>query len=268
MFPYVYILGYEIELYNIFNFLAVCAVVFLGVHWNYRYGPRYTIGLDILFLMAPLAFLLGRIFFYIFLACPGSKMQFFNMERGGSMFLGAFTGGLFGALLYFELKRIPLLQGLEIFLPYIPIGGIFGRLGCFCEGCCYGTMSNTLFALRFPKGSPAWVEQASKGLISADQFFSLPVHPTQLYEIGIWIIIALILIPLRHRNPRKGVITLVFLLLYFFNRLVQDFVRADYSKVYFGLDLMQLLALLIIPLSLLGLFFIYRDKWLVRLRLL
>lgn len=141
-----------------------------------------------------------------------------------------------------------------------------GRIGCFCAGCCSGTVSNSLFALRFPYGSAVWAEQFSNGLISYNQFFSLPVHPTQLYEISIWVIIALILIPLRHRNPRKGVITLVFLILYFLNRLVQDFVRADYSKVYFGLDLMQLLALLIIPLSLLGLFFIYRDKWLVRLR--
>jgi prolipoprotein diacylglyceryltransferase len=126
MFPYVYILGYEIELYNIFNFLAVCAVVFLGVHWNYKYGPKYTIGLDILFLMAPLAFLLGRIFFYIFLACPGSKMQFFNPERGGSMFLGAFTGGLFGALLYFELKEFHYFKDGDISLTF--------RLEEFLEG--------------------------------------------------------------------------------------------------------------------------------------
>lgn len=268
MFPYIYIWGYPIGLYNIFNFLAVAAVIICGIRWNYKYGPKYPIGLGILFFIAPLALFFGRTAFFIFLACPNAKTDFFNIHSGGSMFLGAFTGGILGTLLYFEIKKIPFIVGLELFFPYIPIGGILGRFGCFCTGCCYGTMSNTLFALRFPKGSPAWVEQASKGLISADQFFSLPVHPTQLYEIGIWIIIALILIPLRHRNPRKGVITLVFLLLYFFNRLVQDFVRADYSKVYFGLDLMQFLALLIIPLSLLGLFFIYRDKWLVRLRLL
>jgi phosphatidylglycerol:prolipoprotein diacylglycerol transferase len=161
-------------------------------------------------------------------------MQFFNLEHGGSMFLGAFTGGILGTFIYFELRKIPKIEGLEIFVPYIPIGGILGRLGCFCEGCCYGTITDSIFGLRFPMGSPAWAEHVSRQLISPDQFFSLPVHPTQLYEIGMWIIAGIILITIRNHKHRKGTIILSFLCLYFLMRFVEDFVRADYGKVVGG----------------------------------
>ena len=82
MFPYIKISGNLIEFYNIFNFLAVFVVILFGIRWNYRYGKKYLLGLEMLFLTAPLAFLMGRVFFFLFLACPGSKMQFFNLEHG------------------------------------------------------------------------------------------------------------------------------------------------------------------------------------------
>ena len=175
-------------------------------------------------------------------------------------FFGWIDRWILGALLYFEMKKIPKIEGLEIFVPYIPIGGILGRLGCFCEGCCYGTITDSTFGLRFPMDSPAWSEHVSRQLISSDQFFSLPVHPTQLYEIGMWIIAGIVLITIRNHKPRKGTIILSFLILYFLMRFVEDFVRADYGKVVGNLDLMHLLALFTIPLSSLGILLIYRDK--------
>ncbi|MCX7759421.1 MAG: prolipoprotein diacylglyceryl transferase, partial [bacterium] len=113
---------------------------------------------------------------------------------------------------------------------------------------------------RFPMGSPAWAEHVHQGLISPDPFFSLPVHPTQLYEIIMWIIMAFILITIRNRKPRKGTIILSFFALYFLMRFIEDFVRADYNKILWSFDLMQLLALFVIPLSLLGILLLYRDK--------
>ena len=75
-----------------------------------------------------------------------------------------------------------------------------------------------------------------------------------------WIIAGIILITIRNRKPRKGTIILSFLILYFLMRFVEDFVRADYGKIVGNLDLMQLLALFIIPLSSLSILLIYRDK--------
>lgn len=110
MLPSIHILNYDIELYNIFNFLAVCMIIILSIRWNYKYGPKYPIGISIILFVAPSAFILGRIIFFIFLTAPSIKLQFFNFQKGGSMFIGAFSGGLLGALLYFELKEFHLFR--------------------------------------------------------------------------------------------------------------------------------------------------------------
>ncbi len=262
MFPYLYFGEYKIELYNTLNFLGMFILVINGIHWNYKHGPKYPISLGILLFIAPIATILGKIFFFVLLDSPNSKIQFFNLNEGGYMALGTILGGIFGALVYFELKKVPKVEGLEIFIPYIPIGAIFSRLGCFCAGCCYGTITNSIFGLRFPMGSLVWAEHVNDGLISPDQFFSLPVHPIQLYEIGMWIIAGIILIVIRNQRPSKGVLIFLFIIFAFLMRFVEDFVRADYNKVFWNLDLMQVLALFIIPLSLLGILLIYRDRFL------
>ncbi len=82
---------------------------------------KNPIGISIILFVAPSAFILGRIVYFIFFTCAGSKMEFFDLRKGGSMFIGAFSGGLLGALLYFEIKRIPLIKGLEILIPYTPL---------------------------------------------------------------------------------------------------------------------------------------------------
>jgi len=95
MFPILKIGDFPFPLYDFFNFLAVLMVIVLGLRWNYRRRERYPMGIGILLCVAPFAFILGRVFFYLFLACPSSKINFFNLERGGSMFLGALTGECF-----------------------------------------------------------------------------------------------------------------------------------------------------------------------------
>ncbi len=266
MFQYIYISNYKINLYSTLNFIGMFILVTIAIRWNYKYGPKFPIGLSILFFIVPCATIVARLLFFIFLASPIIKMNFFDLNISGYMALGTIFGGIFGALVYLELKKIPKIEGLELFIPYIPIGGIFSRLGCFCAGCCYGTVTYSIFGICFPKNSLPWVDHIRQGIITSDQFFSLPVHPTQLYEIGMWIIAGIILITTRNCKPRKGVIILLFTILCFLMRFVEDFVRADYDKVVWNLDLMQILALFIIPLSLLGILLIYRDK-LLRLSL-
>jgi len=265
MYPIIIISKFWIDSYDIFHFLALLSIVFFGLCLNYRYH-KYPLGFGILIFSGIFAKLFSRIFYFLFFIPSESWISFFFLERSGHVFLGGLLGGVLGALLYFEMKKIPKIEGLEIFVPYIPIGGILGRLGCFCAGCCYGTITDSIFGLRFPMGSPAWAEHVSRQLITSDQFFSLPVHPTQLYEIGMWIIAGIILITIRNRKPRKGTLILSFICIYFLMRFVEDFIRADYGKVAWNLDLMQLLALFIIPLSILAILLIYRDK-LLRLSL-
>ena len=48
---------------------------------------------------------------------------------------------------------------------------MFGRVGCFLNGCCYGRPTTLPWGVKFPPGSFASLE-----------FGDTPVHPSQLYN--------------------------------------------------------------------------------------
>ena len=97
-----------------------------------------------------------------------------------------FYGGLILALAYFFTwcfaKKEPVLPLSDLLAVVLPLGHAFGRIGCFFYGCCYGRLSQSSWAVTFPRGSPAWYEQLHEGLLESTAQASLPVLPTQLFE--------------------------------------------------------------------------------------
>jgi phosphatidylglycerol:prolipoprotein diacylglycerol transferase len=57
------------------------------------------------------------------------------------------------------------------------------RAGCFLRGCCFGIRSEFPWALRFPRGSPAYFWHMEHGWIGGPVAASLPVEPLQLYYV-------------------------------------------------------------------------------------
>ena len=102
--------------------------------------------------------------------------------KGGLMFYG----GLILAILVFigwcVAKKEKTFEMADLLATVIPLGHAFGRIGCFFYGCCYGRASESVFAVCFPRFSPAWHEQVSHGLLPPSAMCSLPVLPTQLFE--------------------------------------------------------------------------------------
>ena len=47
--------------------------------------------------------------------------------------------------------------------PSLVMGQIFGRLGCFMNGCCFGGVCEHAWAVSFPFGSPPHVRQVERG---------------------------------------------------------------------------------------------------------
>jgi len=65
------------------------------------------------------------------------------------------------------------------------------RTGCFLAGCDYGKLTSGPWAVRFPRGAPAWRDHVERGLVPVTRDASLPVHPTQLYEAAVGVVIAI-----------------------------------------------------------------------------
>lgn len=114
------------------------------------------------------------------------------------------------------------------------------RVGCFLAGCDYGTVSSAPWAMRFPAGSPAWAAHVDAGLVPASRAASLPVHPTQLYEVALGVaLVAVAAAVARWRRAARmpGAEIVAVGLAYAVGRFAIEALRADLSRgVSFGLS--------------------------------
>ena len=62
----------------------------------------------------------------------------FSLISGGFVFYGGLIGAVIMLMIYTRKYRLDTFTMMEVFAPAIPLVHAFGRLGCFCAGCCYG----------------------------------------------------------------------------------------------------------------------------------
>lgn len=166
--------------------------------------------------------------------------------QGGLVFLGGLIGAIIGMYLFLKQnKHLDPLKTIDIFAIGMPILQMFGRVGCFFAGCCYGKVCY---------GSPIAVVFPDTGLAPA----GVPLVPTQLFGvIGNFILVIILLI--YNRQPRKRGSTLgIYLTLYAIGRFIIEFFRGDEIRgIYFGLSTSQWIS---IPILILGLLFLFRKE--------
>jgi phosphatidylglycerol:prolipoprotein diacylglycerol transferase len=164
--------------------------------------------------------------------------------RGGLTYYGGLIASSVFGVWFLKREGVPLYGGMDIAAISISLGLVFGRLGCFLGGCCFGVHTDRPFGLSFPPFSPASESQWRAGLLEAPHLQSLPVHPTQLYEaLGCLVITVFLLFWLRPRKRFAGQVFLSFIALYAILRFVLEHWRADDRGELLGLSTSQLLAL-------------------------
>jgi phosphatidylglycerol---prolipoprotein diacylglyceryl transferase len=127
----------------------------------------------------------------------------------------------------------------QLFRQYVALLHAFGRIGCFCAGCCGGTITHSALSI-------VYTDYQSRAPLN------MPVHPTQLYSSAIFFCVFIILRWIAPRYLKKpGQITLLYLMLASSERFFLDFIRSD--RIMVGiLSFHQWLALAIIIIALTG----------------
>lgn len=74
----------------------------------------------------------------------------FAIWSGGLEFLGGLGLAMLVMLIYFKIKKLPILRFLDILAPAAMLGLAFGRVGCLLNGCCFGAPCELPWAIRFP----------------------------------------------------------------------------------------------------------------------
>lgn len=141
------------------------------------------------------------------------------IQRGGLVFYGGLMGSVLGTLIFVRWKKLPLMKVCDAFAPSIALGHVFGRIGCLMNGCCYGAACHLPWAIHFPK------EHATEGQ---------GVHPTQLYEAGLNLVLYILLERMYRHKRFDGQVFGAYLIAYAILRVVVELFRGDYGTHMLG----------------------------------
>jgi len=163
--------------------------------------------------------------------------------QGGIVFYGCILGGLTGSLLYWVRRPFPFRATADAVAPALALGIALGRVGCFFNGCCYGSVSNRPWAVRFPARTLPWVRHVEAGLIPPSSLRSLPVHPKQLYAALAGAALLGLLLAYYPRRRRDGEVMVLLMVTYPITRFVIEFFRGDSGGLFAGLTVSQYISI-------------------------
>jgi len=106
----------------------------------------------------------------------GNLLSVFAIWKGGLEFYGGVISTIPVVVLYLWRHKLPMRRYFDILAIGLVLGLVFGRIGCFLNGCCFGKPTNLPWAVRFPYGSYAYHSQiyADPKRNRAESYLKLP----------------------------------------------------------------------------------------------
>ena len=208
---------------------------------NKNQAEKFTI---IILLFAILGGRLGYVFFYDFDYFSMNIINIFSICEGGMSFHGGLLGAALGTLYFAKTNDLEFFDVSDLISLYAPIGLFFGRLGNFINAELYGMQTSGSWGVIFP---------------SVDNNLR---HPTMLYEAFLeGIILFIILMVVRQKKIKAGLITGYFLIFYAIFRFGVEFIRLPDAHIgYIYYDWVTMGHLLTIPMFILGSILIFRKS--------
>lgn len=139
---------------------------------------------------------------------------------GGESRLSGFSamGGLPTSALcswaYLRIRKIDALSYMDVMAPSVALGAAITRMGCFLNGCCFGSVCPPSIGVHYPKAS-----------LAVQALGEVPVHAAPLYQVAMALAIFAALLWLQARNPFRGAIFFGLLIAMGAQRFAVEFVR-------------------------------------------
>ncbi len=147
---------------------------------------------------------------------------------GGLTYYGGFMLAIPIAMRMLKRDRFPFGKAADCAGVAIAVGLVFGRMGCFLAGCCFGERTNSIVGFSFPPRSPASESHFKAGLLVSSREWSQHVHPTQLYESAGSLLVAFLCATyFWKRRAYSGQVFVAFMGLYAILRFSLEYLRDD-----------------------------------------
>ncbi|MDH5590616.1 MAG: prolipoprotein diacylglyceryl transferase [Gemmatimonadota bacterium] len=181
-------------------------------------------------------------------------------SRGGLVWYGGFLGA--AVLVIWEMKRraMPILASMDATAPALALAYAVGRVGCFLVGDDWGRPTSSWVGVAFPMGAPPSrvdiIEREFGITVDPDliERFGqvVPVHPTQLYEVGLSTLIFFLLWRLRDTPRPAGWMFFLWLACAGCERFLVEFLRAKDDRFFGLITLAQFISLGLVAVAGMG----------------
>lgn len=147
-----------------------------------------------------------------------------RVDQGGLIYYGGFIGAFIAGIIFARIKQLNILALADYVVSALPLGHAFGRIGCFLNGCCFGSVSDLPWSI--------WLHGANR-------------HPVQLYEAFLNLAIYTLLLLAYRRRKRNGEILAIYCLTYPLGRFLLEFLRGDERLGWHGISYAQIISLVL-----------------------
>ena len=228
--------AFHIFSWPVYWYGIMMATAFLAgiANWNFfarRQGREHGFGSELAFWMMVCGIVGARVAYVAanFRDFAADPLEIIRIYRGGLVFYGGLIGAAAGVVGVARARREPLLPMADLAVSALPLGHTIGRIGCFLNGCCYGSPTDCACGV--------FVEGALR-------------HPTQLYEAAFNGAVYLLVFILFLRRPKPGTVLACYLLAYPPGRFAIEFLRGDPRIHWLGLTAAQLTSLALFGIGL------------------
>ena len=180
------------------------------------------------------------------------NLQYFNqLMLDGFVFYGGLIGGLIMVYIGGYFHKIKPKEYIINFIFLIPLIHCFGRIGCFCAGCCYGIPYKGVGAVVFPEGS-----------------FAIPnvsLFPVQIVEACLLLLIAITILAAQLVFNCNYTVE-IYLVMYAITRFILEYYRYDEARGHLGiLSTSQWISIVMIGAA--GISFFVRKSYFFKARI-
>ena len=139
----------------------------------------------------------------------------------GMSYFGGLVGIVIAFYIFCKIRKIPLLEFSDLFVPAVPLAYAFGRLGNFLNGELYGRVTTKFWGMYFPL-----------------DILSQLRHPSQLYEFFLEGILLFVILWSIKKSPfvkggSRGILTALYLIGYGLARFLAEFFRQPDNNWFF-----------------------------------
>jgi phosphatidylglycerol---prolipoprotein diacylglyceryl transferase len=229
MHPVLFEIG-ELTIYS-YGFLiavgAITGVAYMAIQGKKEASLTFDQANNLFLLIFLSAFVGGKLFLFfeepsLYIQDPGRLLA-----GRGFVFYGSFLLAVPAMIWFFKKHKLHPYKMLDVMAITTCLVHMFGRLGCFMAGCCYGKPTNAGFGVIF--SDPACYAEP-KGIA---------LHPTQLYESIFILLVMCLLLYLRKRRSFYGQLFLLYLVLYACGRFILEFFRGDPGRGFIIEDILS-----------------------------